>query len=50
MNIFSDNLEKIARHNEEAANGVHTFTLGINQFADLSFRRMEEHSDLKHCK
>merc|ERR1712179_189443 len=36
MKVFSDNLEKISRHNDEAANGLHTFTLGINQFADLT--------------
>jgi len=38
MKVFSDNLEKISRHNDEAANGLHTFTLGINQFADLTLK------------
>ncbi|EGD76061.1 cathepsin [Salpingoeca rosetta] len=34
--IFADNLAFIARHNAEAARGLHTHTVGVNQFADLT--------------
>ena len=34
--MFSNNLEKIIKHNKEAAEGTHTYTLGINQFSDLT--------------
>jgi len=36
MNAFAGNLQKIAKHNKEAAEGKHTYTLGINKFADLT--------------
>jgi len=36
LTAFADNLEKIAKHNKEATEGKHTFTLGVNQFADLT--------------
>merc|ERR1712241_1546671 len=36
MKVFSDNLEKISKHNDEAEKGMHTFTLGVNKFADLT--------------
>merc|ERR1712227_487156 len=36
MKVFADNLEKIAKHNKEAAEGKHTYTLGVNKFADLT--------------
>jgi len=35
-NIFAANLKFIERHNAEHALGLHTFTVGINQFADLT--------------
>ena len=31
------NLAKINKHNEEFALGMHTFTLGENQFADMVY-------------
>eukprot|EP01147_Barroeca_monosierra_P001656 gene1656-4786_t len=34
--IFADNLAFISRHNTEAARGLHTYTVGINQFTDLT--------------
>jgi len=34
--IFAANLKFIEKHNEEHALGLHTFTVGINQFADLT--------------
>ena len=36
MTAFAENLEKIAKHNKEAAEGKHTYTLGVNKFADLT--------------
>ncbi|XP_069685412.1 cathepsin L-like peptidase [Periplaneta americana] len=35
MNIFLSNVEKIKKHNEEHARGLHNYTLGINRFADM---------------
>ena len=34
--IFSNNLKFIEKHNAEEAIGLHTFTVGVNQFADLT--------------
>lgn len=42
MKVFSDNKEMINRHNEEAEQGKHTFTLGINQFADLTIEEWRD--------
>jgi len=36
LNVFKDNLEYINKHNEEAAQGKYTFTLGVNKFADIT--------------
>jgi len=35
-NIFINNLRLIQKHNAEHALGLHTFTLGVNHFADLT--------------
>jgi len=35
-NIFANNLKFIEKHNAEHALGLHTHTVGINQFADLT--------------
>jgi len=35
-NIFANNLKFIEKHNSEHAIGLHTYTVGINQFADLT--------------
>merc|ERR1711970_309774 len=35
-NIFANNLRFIEKHNAEHALGLHTFTVGINKFADLT--------------
>lgn len=37
--IFQDNLAKIAEHNEQYKQGKVSFTLGVNQFADLVSER-----------
>ena len=34
--IFEQNLQHIEKHNEEASQGMHSYTLGINQFADMT--------------
>ena len=34
--IFADNLKTIAKHNAEEALGLHTFTMGVNKFADMT--------------
>ena len=34
--IFEDNLALISAHNAEAANGLHTFEIGLNEFADMT--------------
>jgi len=34
--VFAGNLILIAQHNAEEALGLHTFTLGVNEFADMS--------------
>jgi len=34
--IFAENLVKINKHNVEESLGLHTFTLGVNKFADMT--------------
>lgn len=34
--VFNQNWQLIKKHNEEASNGLHSYTLGINQFSDLT--------------
>jgi len=36
FNIFKQNMDFINQHNAEADQGTHTYTVGVNQFADLS--------------
>ena len=36
FNVFHGNLKLINDHNSEAELGLHTYVLGINQFADLT--------------
>lgn len=40
--IFSENLRYIMKHNAEAALGKHTYTLAINQFADLTHGEFQQ--------
>lgn len=39
---FAKNLDFINKHNEEAARGEHTFTVGINKYADLTNEEYRE--------
>lgn len=34
--VFLTNKHKIAKHNQRQANGLHSFTLGINKYADMT--------------
>jgi cathepsin L len=35
-NIFRDNLNLVHKHNQEYEQGLHSFTLGMNKFADMT--------------
>ena len=50
MNAFAGNLQKIFKHNKEAAEGKHTYTLGINKFADLTEQEWRDSLTLKVVK
>ena len=34
--VFASNIAKINQHNDEHARGEHTWTMSVNQFADLT--------------
>ena len=34
--MYEENVDYINKHNVEFQNGMHTFTLGINEYSDLS--------------
>merc|ERR1711963_742597 len=36
LNIFANNLRTITTHNKEADEGIHTFRMSVNKFADLT--------------
>ncbi len=35
LNVFKNNLAMIDQHNREADMGLHSYTLKVNQFADM---------------
>ncbi|XP_015794389.1 cathepsin L1 [Tetranychus urticae] len=39
--VFLYNLKKIQAHNERADNGEHTYRLGVNKFADLTYEEFK---------
>ena len=41
--IWEQNLAFIDKHNEEAASGQHTFTMGINEYADWTSDEFVRH-------
>jgi cathepsin L len=40
--IFSKNLDLIEKHNNEYSMGLHSYTLGVNHFADWTFQEFKE--------
>jgi hypothetical protein len=42
MAIFSENMQMIEQHNAEAAEGVHSFTLGVGPFTDMTHQEWVE--------
>ncbi|CAG2175673.1 unnamed protein product, partial [Oppiella nova] len=45
--VFETNYRYIKAHNAEADNGVHTFRLGVNQFADMTNEEYRQFLNLK---
>lgn len=41
FNIFKENLNYIEKHNEEFSQNFHSYTLGVNVFADWSFEEFQ---------
>lgn len=35
MKVYMENRQKIARHNQRAANGLHSYELAMNKFGDM---------------
>ena len=50
--MYEENVDYINKHNVEFQNGMHTFTLGINEYSDLSTddALLLSHTDLIHTK
>ena len=49
--IFSENIDFINQHNSEAANGFHSHTVGVNQFADLTNKEfVEQYTGYMHLE
>ncbi|XP_031628429.1 cathepsin L-like isoform X2 [Contarinia nasturtii] len=42
MTTFEKNIEKIHKHNQAYENGNFTYKLGINEYADLDYKKFEE--------
>ena len=42
FDIFKKNLDLIEKHNEEFSMGLHSYTLGVNAFADWTFKEFRE--------
>ncbi len=40
--IFNSNLDHIEKHNNEYSLGLHSYTLGVNAFADWTFQEFRE--------
>ena len=47
---FAKNLAFINKHNQEAAQGKHTFRVAVNEFADLTNEEWREHLGLNMIK
>ena len=48
--IFKNNLERIAKSNDEYYNGDRTFTLRMNQFGDMTDEEFHDYYKLSVCK
>merc|ERR1712154_545927 len=44
--VFEENVDYINQHNLEAEQGLHTFTLGLNEYADLSTKEWKMFSGM----
>ena len=42
FDIWKANLAMVENHNEEAAKGIHAYTMAINQYSDLTYENFEE--------
>jgi cathepsin L len=42
FDIFKQHLDLIEKHNEEYSMGLHSYTLGVNAFADWTFKEFRE--------
>ena len=42
LGVFKANLDVIEKHNSEYSMGMHTYTLGVNSFADWTFEEFRE--------
>lgn len=40
--VWEENVDTIRKHNEEAVFGAHTYTMGINQFTDMTFSEFSD--------
>ena len=47
LGVFEANLKKIEQHNKEHAEGKHTWTMGVNQLADLTHEEFMVRNQLK---
>lgn len=53
LKTFLDNRIKIAKHNQRAANNIHTYTLSLNKYADLTtqeYRQMNGYHGHKKAR
>ena len=42
FDIWKANLAMVENHNEEVVEGIHGYTMAINQFSDLTYEEFEE--------
>jgi cathepsin L len=42
FSVFQSHLDLIEKHNEEYSMGLHTYTLGVNSFADWTFQEFKD--------
>ena len=47
LGVFEANLKKSEEHNKEHAEGKHTWTMGVNQLADLTHEEFMIRNQLK---